>query len=1030
MPQSHKNILTISFLLILFSCAGEYVAIDNDTSLLYVISTVPKDGAKRVQRDLAPSGAVLINFSKAIDERFITEDFFDFSCDGVKPESKISVSEDKKTVSIKLKQGVVLPEGAQCRVVISKLIKDSSGLPFYLSGNIMSNPLDVEDAGIKDISVAADTSDFEGNKDKRSGEGDYIFEFVTDYEPLKILSVSPEDKSIVDVEGIADFRGIQIKFNKPLDERSVNSSNFLVSGEPTELALSEDKQSVTINLINGIKEGKRYDYIVMPFVTDISNIILGETYNFSFSVGYIRPRIVSVTPPDGAQDVPYNLKEIKIEFNKEMDPETINNYTILLSGIGDYSVRYENKVVYIENFSLKENREYKVMASSEIEDTSGFNLDKNYYFGFKTTYDAPYIKKIFPSDKAQNIPNNLSSIDIEFSEEMDFSNLDISYFNISPTLPFSLKIVDSRRLKVNLLSPLLSNNTYTIQVKNFLSDISGIRMDKDFVSTFTVAPIPDNNPPSDIVIYSKPILNPEEDYRRGFIIEWRSPAADEINGKLSGKVKGYSLVYSDRPFDKSEFADMTELSQIPTPSNPGDIQNIILYSFVDKDNNEVPIIYNKPYYFMLRATDGTNFVYSNLLKAGILSENKVMLEGSKYLGYSMKFVDNFNGEKVLITGDTDELYQQKRTGAVYIYKISGDNLDIVYRIFGKYDGSLFGYKVDAVDINNDGCKDLVISAPLDGEDREGAVYIYPQIKSGGSCVFNESEPKRLSPGNRDSMFGSSISTIIFTGKENLLIGAPADGELSSGSVYVFYNNEISQIPQTGNLSIKGKITGSSFGYSVASGDINNDGCSDIIISSLDADELSRGKVYIFYSTSGVGGCSIQNTNVDNVDLVINGTRDYMRLGYNILTLDMNGDSRIELVLSGRDEVNNRGVVFIRDSKTQNLIEISGESGGNFGFYLQSAHDYLKDGCKGSINTGCNDLIVSDEKIGRVYLIEGREDISGLTLNESPLFGAEYSFGSLGFSSVVIEDGGFERLIIASPFYREFGDFVSKILLYK
>lgn len=1029
MPQYNKLFLKILILSFLFSCADEYIAVDKtDMSPLYVVSTVPQNGSIGVARDLSPAGAVVINFSKALDEKYINENFFDFSCNGVKPESKISISEDKKVVSINLKQGVILPEQADCRVVISKLIKDSAGLPFYLSESSVSNALLNEDGGVNDVVLSDDIS--ESKKEKRTGEGDYILRFVTTYQPLEIVSVTPQDKSIISVNDIQSFQGIVILFNKPLDVSSVNFSNFIVAGETTQLSLSEDKKSVTITLLNGIQEGKSYDFTIMPFVTDESGVILGETYNYSFGVDYLKPQILSVVPLDGAMDVDYKLKEIKIEFNKDMNPATINNYTIVLSGVDNYSVRYEDKSAYVEGFLLKENREYNLVISSEIEDMSGFNLDKTYYYTFKTRFDVPYVKTIFPSDKAQNVPNNLSAIEIEFSEEMDFSNLNASYFDITPQVPFNLKIVSGSKLRLEPQSNLISGNTYNVRIKNFLSDTSGIMMDKDFESSFSVALTPDNNPPSDILIYSKPILEPLEDYRRGFILEWKAPAADEINGKLTGKVRGYSLVYSDQPFDKSEFANMTELSQLPTPSNPGDIQNITLYSFIDKNNVETPIIYNKPYYFMLRATDGTYFVYSNLLKAGILSDKRVMFTGSKYFGFSMKYIDNFNGVKALVIGDTDEMNQNKKTGAVFIYKIEGDNLELISRLYGKYEDSLFGYKVEAADINNDGCKDLIVSVPLDGDNREGAVYIYPQTKNGNICNFVESEPKRVSSGNKDSMFGLAISTINLNNKENLLIGAPSDGVLSTGSVYIYYNNDLSQMPSSGDLVINGKFSGSSFGYSVASGDINNDGCSDIIVSSPDMLENSKGRVYVFYSTSGVGGCTIQNTDVNTANLVLSGTEDYTRLGYNLITLDLNGDGKIELVMSGRDETNNRGIIFIRDSKTQNLLKITGENGGNFGYYLQSASDYLKDGCKNSPEEGCMDLFVSDVKLNRVYLIEGRENISELKFEDSPRFGEEFGFGSFGHSFAIVGGDEFEGLIVASPFVKEFEDFVSRIIIYR
>jgi hypothetical protein len=1029
---------------ILISCAEEYSPVDkSDMSPLYVSSTFPENGAKDITRDLSPEGGVVINFSKPVDERYLISDFFDFTCNGVPVENKISISDDKKVVTLKLKRDYMLPEMAFCRVVISKLIKDANGLPLYISPTSESAALIDEDAGVVDVvgsdivstdtGILNDTGNTEKTpKDKRTGEGDYVVEFVTQYTPLKIVSTEPQDGAMISVDDIPDFKGVTITFNKPLNADDVNISNFLVSGEGINLTLSEDRLSVTIGLLSGLKEGKRYDVIVMPFVRDEAGISLMETYTFSFTTDFIKPSVVSIIPKDGTLDVDYKLEAIKIEFNKDMSPATITTSTIRLIGVESYSVRYSERSAYIENFNLKENRDYTVEVSSSIMDLSGFYLDSNYVSHFKTRYDSPYVKTIFPSDKASGVPASLKSIDIEFSEDMDFDNLSHTFFEISPDVSFSLKVIDSRRLSLMLDQNLLSGNTYTVKVKSYLKDLSEISMEKDFISTFTVSTTPDNNEPSEFIIYSRPITDPIEDLRKGFIIEWKAPASDIINGKPIGKVKAYRLVYSETPFDKSEFNTKTELTGLPTPSNPGDIQNIKMYSFIDKDNNEYPIKYNKPYYFMVSATDGTNTVYSNLLKTGILPDNKVVLINSKFSGVSVEYIENFNGYNVVAIGDTDEVSNNQTTGAVSIFRMDGDSFTQVFKIYGNRDGSLFGYRIKAVDINNDGCKDLVVSAPLDGENREGAVYIYPQVKSGDRCTFDSNtQPRRLSNNIKDSMFGFSISTMILQNKENLIVGAPGTGEMQNGAVYIYYNRaNLSEIADSGDKQIYGNLSASSFGYAAISTDMNNDGCTDIIVSAPDAGGFSKGRVYVFYLSSTVNGCVIQNTNAANPDLSIDGDADYTRLGYNLLSLDLNGDNRSELVMSARDDTNKRGYIIIRDGSSGSLMKLFGEGGGNFGHFMTYARDYLKNGCINGSNNLCNDLFVSDEYLGRVYLIEGRENISDIKFEDAIPFGSEYNINSFGYSCAIVPYNDFETLFVSAPFAKTGGDFISKFIIYR
>ncbi len=1024
--------LFLSFILItiLFACADEYLVIDKeDMSLLYVINTIPKNNSTNIARDLSPAGAVIINFSKELDEKYVSKDYFNFTCNELEVDSKISLSDDKKTVSIKLKQGTILPEGAFCRVVISKQIQDSYGLPFYLSENSISSPLITSDAGFED---AIDTNMTSEYKERRTGEGDYILRFVTEYEPLKIISIKPEDKSIIKISEFSSFEGIEVGFNKPLNPDTINISNFIIAGEPIELNLSEDSKIVTIKLLNGLRERKTYNLRILPFVSDNAGILLNDTYIFSFETEYLTPIVVSIDPPNGDQAVNHNLTSIKVEFNKDMNPLTINNYTINLTDVENYTIRYKDKVAYIENLVLKENRDYVLTISSQIEDVSGFLLDKTYYSHFRTSLDHPYVKSVFPDNDAKDVPLSLASIDIEFSEEMNFDNIDNSMFEIDPFIPFSIKIRDNKSIQLLLSETLVSKNTYKITIKDYLMDTSNIRMEKPFSFSFTTTSTPDNNLPSDLVIYSKRITNPEEDRRKGFIIEWKAPGSDVINGKLSGKVKGYSLVYSDKPFDKSNFSGMRELANLPTPANPDEIQSITLYSFIDKENNEEPIIYNKTYYFMLRATDGTNFVYSNLLGTGILIENKKIYQGSKFFGLSLKYIQNFNKEKVFAIGDTDDIENGKVLGSVTIAKLENNSsLKELFKIYGKSENSLFGYQIESADLNNDGCDELIVSAPLDGRDREGAVYIYSQVKNGLDCIFNQQEPIKISGGLRESMFGLSISKLIMNKKEHLVVGAPQYGSLNTGAVFIYFNRDnISEIPDGGDIVITGKISGSSFGYSIKSGDLNSDGCEDLIISAPDNLTKSRGSVYVLYSSSSPSGCLIQNTDINNADMKIDGELDFERLGYNLYTTDLNGDSNPELILSGRDEINNSGFILIRDTANGKTIKIKGEEGGNFGFYIQSASDFRRDGCGNELNNKCRDLFISDERLSKIYLLEGRESISNYDFNDLIVFDNNKSVFSTGYSFAIFTEGAFESLLVSAPFVRNFNDYISEIYIYR
>ncbi|MCX7943088.1 MAG: Ig-like domain-containing protein [Deltaproteobacteria bacterium] len=1031
--MSQYKLVILGLLVYLTNCVGEYLPTSKEElAPLYVVSTIPKNGAINVDRSLVPFDAVVINFSKPLDEKYINEEYFDFTCNSLKVDYKVLLSDDKKGVYLKLKRDYILPEGAYCRVVISKLIRDTTQLPLHLSERDLSLSLMGADTGLSDISEYSDRQ--VSYEDKRIGEGDYILEFMTIYDPLKIVSINPEDKTVIPTSLISEFPGVFIRFNKPLDPKTVNQSNFIVMGRTAKLSLRDNKYLVNVEIVEGLKEGETYYLTVMPFVMDESGIMLDRSYNFSFSTEFVQPKVELIDPPDGTLTVNYNLKAVSIEFNKDIDPSTINNYTIILSNVEKYDVRYENRIAYIENFRLKEKTKYTVYVSSQIKDTSGFALAQSYYSNFKTTFDTPYVKSIFPANKAKNVPSTLKAIDIEFSEAMNFARVDASMFRIKPTIRFFVKILNEKSLQLVLLEPLISGNTYQITVNgSYFSDESGIFMEKDYVSEFTVSSIPDNNIPSEVVLYSKPIADPVEDKRKGFVLEWKAPSSDVINGKPFGRVKGYSLVYSDRPFSQGEFENMIELANVPTPANPGDVQNMVLYSFIDKDNNEERLVYNKTYYFMLRATDGTNAVYSNLLPAGVFAERSRVYQGSKFFGVSMRYIQNFNNQSVLVVGDTDDTLDGKVVGSVTIGRLEDSEYKELVKIYGQSENSLFGYRVESVDLNSDGCSDLVVSAPLDGFLREGAVYVFPQTKSDSGCVFDAAFPVRLSGESRESMFGFSVSKFIMNKKEHLLVGAPNYGELNTGAVFIYMSRpNILEIPPKGDVVISGKVSGSSFGYSAISEDINNDGCPDFIISAPDGVARNRGSVYVLYTGTSVSGCVVQNTNIDGANIKIDGDNDYTRLGYNVLAIDVNGDNKLELIMSGRDERLKAGFILIRDGNTGNQIRIVGEHGGSFGSYIGPALDFRKDGCGGvGTNKTCKDIFISDTVLSRIYLLEGEENLLQKTATDLIVFyDDKRNTPSFGYSFLVFSDGKFENLIVSSPFIKSFYDYVSEVYIYK
>ncbi len=189
-------------------------------------------------------------------------------------------------------------------------------------------------------------------------------------------------------------------------------------------------------------------------------------------------------------------------------------------------------------------------------------------------------------------------------------------------------------------------------------------------------------------------------------------------------------------------------------------------------------------------------------------------------------------------------------------------------IKGKISNGLLGTSLVSSDVNKDGIPDMIIGAPrayTSDSLSSGAVYIIY-----GDSNFEANKIIDLRTSNADltiggenilDRLGSSVSSddINKDRISDIIIGAPGahlSGSPPTGATYVIFGNSqfeaekfinLNQVPA--NIMIRGSNDYDDLGYSVASGDINNDGISDVIVSAINADQprkTNAGAVYVIY----------------------------------------------------------------------------------------------------------------------------------------------------------------------------------------
>lgn len=381
-----------------------------------------------------------------------------------------------------------------------------------------------------------------------------------------------------------------------------------------------------------------------------------------------------------------------------------------------------------------------------------------------------------------------------------------------------------------------------------------------------------------------------------------------------------------------------------------------------------------------------------------------------------------------------------------------------------------GYSVGLIDVDGDGIEDKVVGAPYTAKDSTtGAALIYKGLQSGfssqpamyltgddntgfsfvklakGSSDSSEKFAVGAINGNGDDVslcgsvsvymggtngpqlirklsgeepmdkFGLSLASGDFNadGKTDLIIGAPfhtPDPSLyQQGAVYIYLGPDFKTI-----IPLRASSTNKGLGWVAASGDINGDGIPDILIS-------ASGSVLAYY-----GGQTF-NPSINSPDVKITSTSSGFGKAIAVIG-DATADSYGEIAIGAPGAVinNNRdtGSVYIikggtgtrsinADSDKNSLIvRIDGNAlFDRFGSSISPAGDVDDDNIPDfAVGAVTTDVDSSDLR-GRVYLFKGRHIDSGTTLAKATVFNGTVRDQRYGFS---LAYAGNKRMLIGAP----------------
>jgi formylmethanofuran dehydrogenase subunit C len=329
-------------------------------------------------------------------------------------------------------------------------------------------------------------------------------------------------------------------------------------------------------------------------------------------------------------------------------------------------------------------------------------------------------------------------------------------------------------------------------------------------------------------------------------------------------------------------------------------------------------------------------------------------EASSYFGYPMVSGDfNADGRTDLAVGAYN---YSSATGRTYIFYNDGSipttaaTADVI--ITGETTNNYFSYSLASGDFNADGKTDLAVGADGYGSNR-GRVYMY---------TFND----RVITGeatNNNFGFNSSLASGDFNadGKTDLAVGAYGYST-STGRAYIFYNDgSLPTTAATADVIITGEAS-SYFGSSLASGDWNADGKTDLAVGTSSY-SASTGRVYIFYNDGSIP------TDAASADIIITGEAT-SNFGFSLASGDFNADGKTDLAVGAYNysSATGRAYIFYNGSIiTENAsgadVTITGETTSNYFGYSLASGDFNADG-KTDLAVGAYNY---SSATGRAYL---------------------------------------------------------------
>ncbi len=323
-----------------------------------------------------------------------------------------------------------------------------------------------------------------------------------------------------------------------------------------------------------------------------------------------------------------------------------------------------------------------------------------------------------------------------------------------------------------------------------------------------------------------------------------------IGGAGVGDEFGYEIQVDD--FNSDGKTDL--VVSAPADRNEQGLIHIFLNDTIQSDTANQLLASDSDYNIVGEAKDGSRFGTS-------IISGDFDSDGKKDIAVGAPYYDNtdaIDGGRVYLFFQNEVPWTNEEN--ICVKNCTANHSDIILEGTG-----LFGKSLLVSDFNNDEKEDIAISAPkygLSASSNHGRVYIFNQdmyswTNLQENCTLCDSQNADVKiTCMAGEQFGSQLSALDFNqdGVMDLMTSA-YNFKNNHGIAHVFYGNldsEDENIATSGYIStldnadklLLGEYL-SSFGFSIVTGDINNDNLIDIIIGAPQYRNF-KGRSYVFY----------------------------------------------------------------------------------------------------------------------------------------------------------------------------------------